>query len=169
MIPTLEQILDTTLEVLGIERSAFEKSKRTRSAFAVKVRQIVCYVGQEYGHTQCGIGDFLGLDHSTVHHNKETAKDYATFENDYANVIEQVLLKLGEVKSIRKVAKVMGFVVRDEDGSMFFCEGGKPVRSEEEKIWLVEDGMAYSIASEYFPQVTWDDEPIECQITLRLK
>lgn len=168
MRPTLEKILDTTLEVLNVPKDVFERERKSREKDMVKVKQILCYVGQEYGYSQPKIGAFLSLNHSTVHHNKETAKGYAKYEPDYANEIKEILSRLKTIEDIEDVYVMNGQIIRDDDGFTLFVVDGKPFRMED-GIWLVQGGVAYNIPKEAFPQITWDNEPQECEMILRLK
>lgn len=62
------------------------------------------------------------------------------------------------------------YIARDKDGGLYTYEN-KPWRNEVEKMWLDADfyldyknpgfGCSDQLSPEMFPDLTWDDEPIE--------
>ena len=58
------------------------------------------------------------------------------------------------------------WIVRDKDGRLFLFTFVKPVRKDEDGCWVKDEHcgeLAGSIRLDYnlFPQLTWDDEPME--------
>ena len=77
MKPTLEDIFYAVLEAFDINEETYRNIQKSRKSLAVSVRQVICWIGQNtYGYTQNEIGLYLGLDHSTVWHNKMKVEDY---------------------------------------------------------------------------------------------
>lgn len=56
------------------------------------------------------------------------------------------------------------FVARDKDNSLYLYYT-KPTRINEE--WVADDG--FLINSELFPELKWEDEPIEVELLIRKK
>lgn len=153
MRPTLDQILDAILESCGIRKEIYERDKNSRLSFIVKVKQTLCYIGQEYGYSQPKIGEFLNINHSTVHHNKETAKGYMKYEREYESMVYDIMSQLMKIQKIEYIYRKEGEIVRNADGIFVFSS----------------DGESYAIAEDIFPHIDIDSKPQLCEITLRLK
>lgn len=94
MRPTLTQILDEVLLANEMSKEYYEENKKSRMRKIVTIRQVFSLVGQDYGYTQCQIGGFLGLDHSSIHYNKKIAKQYCDCEKEYSAMVTKVFARL---------------------------------------------------------------------------
>lgn len=171
MKPTLEDIFYAVLEAFDINEETYRNIQKSRKSLAVSVRQVICWIGQNtYGYTQNAIGLYLGLDHSTVCHNKMKVGDYISYDKDYKIRVNKALSTLcAKEKEEQKECSIGGWIVRDEDGDLTVFSD-KPIRetfSDGISFWCGEEprGLNPSL----FPQITWESEPQECKITLRLK
>lgn len=170
MRPTLDDIFYAVLEAFDIDDETYRNIKDSRESLAVTIRQMVCWIGQEtYGYSQPKIGQYLGLDHSTVWHNKMKCKDYMTYDKDYKLCVNKALSILCAKEEEQKECSISGWVVRDEDGDLTVFSD-KPIREK------FADGISFWCGEEprglnptLFPQITWESEPVECEMTLRLK
>lgn len=62
--------------------------------------------------------------------------------------------------------KIKGWVARDEDGTLC-CFSKKPERMSNTiagHFWFNED--AFELRKDVFPKLTWEDEPIEVELTI---
>ena len=138
----------------------------------MSVRQVVCWIGQNtYGYTQNAIGLYLGLNHSTVCHNKKKAQDYMSYDSSYKICVNKALsiLSAKEEEEGQKEYSVSGWIVRDEDGELTVFSD-KPMRktfSGGKSFWYGEEPIGLDIS--LFPQITCESEPQECEMILRLK
>lgn len=62
---------------------------------------------------------------------------------------------------------ISGWAARDKDGNLFaYCK--KPERNEELQVWM--GGFAdFGLRNSLFPDLTWDDDPIEVELTIKRK
>lgn len=169
MKPTLEQILDTTLRVLDLDKEYFLANKSYRRLEILEVKQIISFVGQKYEYSQPTIGRFLGIDHSSVCHNRKNASFYYDCNKRFARKIDLILDVLKTYEESEVTMK--GWVARSENfnGCLQFFTEEIPIRNQEYKIWQPNEGMVYDIPNHAFQFLTWENEPIECEITIRLK
>ena len=172
MKPTLDDIFYAVLEAFDIDDETYRNIKDSRENLAVSVRQVVCWIGQNtYGYTQNAIGLYLGLNHSTVCHNKKKAQDYMSYDSSYKICVNKALsiLSAKEEEEGQKEYSVSGWIVRDEDGELTVFSD-KPMRktfSGGKSFWYGEEPVELDIS--LFPQITCESEPQECEMTLRLK
>lgn len=172
MRPTLDDIFYAVLEAFDIDDETYCNIKDSRENLAVSVRQVVCWIGQNtYGYTQNAIGLYLGLNHSTVCHNKMKAQDYMSYDKDYTMRVNKALsiLYAKEEEEGQKEYSVSGWIVRDEDGELTVFSD-KPMRktfSGGKSFWYGEEPIG--LDPSLFPQITRESEPQECEMTLRLK
>lgn len=169
MRPTLQLIFDATLNVVGMSKVEYERVKKSHYEKPLMIRQIVSLLGQKYGYSLHKIGDFLDIAHCTVHHQREKAKGFYEYEKEYASMVDDVMLIVNNemTKDAPREEKISGWIARDGyDDSLSFFTVKKPKRVED--MWLAED-YCYSLPKEAFPQITWESEPVECEMTLRLK
>jgi hypothetical protein len=166
MKPTFDEIYRATIEEFGMTDEGFWRSIKSRDALFVRVRQALCYIARSFDYSSLYIAKKLKYNHSTVLYHEKTAQDHIRFERDYKGHLDSILRKLRESSNLYKID---GFLVREGDGFTMFFEGDKPSRVDGAKLWVVEDGEAYSIPEDAFPQITWESEPQECEMTLRLK
>ena len=171
MKPTLEDIFYAVLEAFDINEETYRNIQKSKKSLAVSVRQVICWIGQNtYGYTQNAIGLYLGLDHSTVWHNKMKVEDYMSYDKDYKIRVNRALSTLcAKEKEEQKECSIRGWIVRDEDGDLTVFSD-KPIRetfSDGISFWCGEEprGLNPSL----FPQITWESEPQECEMALRLK
>ena len=172
MKPTLDDIFYEVLEAFDIDDETYRNIKDSRENLAVSVRQVVCWIGQNtYGYTQNAIGLYLGLNHSTVCHNKKKAQDYMSYDSSYKICVNKALsiLSAKEEEEGQKEYSVSGWIVRDENGELTVFSD-KPMRktfSGGKSFWYGEEPVELDIS--LFPQITCESEPQECEMTLRLK
>ena len=172
MKPTLDDIFHAVLEAFDIDDETYRNIKDSRENLAVSVRQVVCWIGQNtYGYTQNAIGLYLGLNHSTVWHNKMKAQDYISYDNSYKMCVNKALsiLSAKEEEEGQKEYSISGWIARDEVGGLTFFSD-KPIREPfpfDRSVWCGE--VSSVLALSLFPQITWESEPQECEMTLRLK
>lgn len=168
MKPTLDDIFHAVLEAFDIDEETYRNIKDSRVRLALSVRQVICWIGHNtYGYSQNKIGLYLGLNHSTVWHNKTKAQDYMSYDKDYKMCVNKALSIL--CAKGQKGCSISGWVVRDEDGELTVFSD-KPIKetfSDGTSFWCGEEprGLDPSL----FPQITWESEPQECKMTLRLK
>lgn len=169
MNPTLEQILDTTLRILDLDKEYFLSNKGYRRLEIIDVKQIISFIGQQYGYSQTEIGSFLGIDHSTVCNNRKKASFFYSYDKRFARKVNLILDALKKYKESEVTLK--GWVARSENfnGCLQFFTEEIPIRNQEYKIWQPNEGMVYDIPNHAFQFLTWEDEPIGCEITIRLK
>ena len=55
------------------------------------------------------------------------------------------------------------YVARDKDGTLWLYTE-KPRREEESGLWFLDINKNMQINSEEFPQLKWEDEPIEVKL-----
>lgn len=166
-VPTLKEILQATLEELNISKDNYNRAKYSRLANIVKARQMFCLVARHYGYSQKEMAKFLNLNNSTINHNKNVALDHFEYEKGFANKVNGIL---SHFEYIRKLHVVNGWVARDGDEERninFFKEKPK-LLDKEDKIWFSPQNN-YQLHESFFPQLTFEDSPIPCEITLRLK
>ena len=172
MKPTLEDIFYAVLEAFDINEETYRNIQKSRKSLAVSVRQVICWIGQNtYGYTQNAIGLYLGLDHSTVCLNKMKAQDYISYDNSYKMCVNKALsiLSAKEEEEEQKECSIGGWVARDEDGALTVFSD-KPTREnflEDTSVWC--GAKPIELDPALFPQSTWESEPQECEMTLRLK
>lgn len=172
MKPTLDDIFHAVLEAFDIDDETYRNIKESRVRLAVSVRQVFCWIGQNtYGYTQNAIGLYLGLEHSTVWHNKMKAQDYMSYDSSYKTCVNKALsiLSAKEEEEEQKECSISVWVARDEDGGLAFFSY-KPKRetfSDGRSFWLGEESRR--LDPSLFPQITWESDPQECEMILRLK
>ena len=172
MRPTLDDIFHAVLEAFDIDDETYRNIKESRVRLAMSVRQVICWIGQNtYGYTQNEMGLYLGLNHSTVCHNKKKAQDYMSYDSSYKTCVNKALsiLSAKEEEEGQKEYSVSGWIVRDEDGELTVFSD-KPIRktfSGGKSFWYGEEPVGLDIS--LFPQITCESEPQECEMTLRLK
>lgn len=169
MRPSFEEIYDTTLEVLNINRSMFASSGSSRHAHIMKAKQIMCFVARHVGYTSMYIGEQIGLNYATVIYHEQKAKGYIKYEPEYAEQVSKVL----SILSIPcRTHTKSGYIVRDKEdngGYLYFCAGEKPQIDDDSNIWTTKNGVFFDIPKEAFPQITWEKGPVACEMTLKLK
>lgn len=163
MKPTLREILDATLVELDMSYEQYKRVRCSRLMRIVEVRQIVCYVGTHYGHTQQDIANFLSINHASVHHHKKNSEGYCDYDKDFANKVYSVMSRF---ENVRFYHRENGYVARDKEDFILTFFREKPI--ENDGVWT-SDKCSYSLPKDYFPQVSYEDSPISCELTLRLR
>ena len=168
MIPTLDDIFQAVLEAWDIDKETYHGLKNSRDRLAVSVRQLVCWLGQRYGYTQSRVGLYLGITHSTVWHNKKMCEDYMTYDKDYKLVVYKALTSLYEKENIQEEITVSWLITRDERGDLTLWseEPSRNPFANREGFWF---GESPRLDPALFPQITWENEPQECEIKITLK
>ena len=70
------------------------------------------------------------------------------------------------LNDIESLPKIKVWVARDSDGCLTLCKV-KPQRWEGD-FWIGEGGAEYfPLDSQIFPELTWEDEPIEVELLIR--
>jgi hypothetical protein len=169
MKPTLEQILDTTLRILDLGKDYWNANKYCRRLEILEVKQIVSYLGQKYEYSQPKIGRILGVDHSTVCVHKKNFAFYLKYDKRLTRKYNLILESLK--KYTENAVAIKGWVARSENfnGCLQFFTEHAPTRNQEYKIWQPNEGMVYDIPNHAFQFITWETEPVECEITIQLK
>lgn len=54
------------------------------------------------------------------------------------------------------------WVARDKDGNLF-AYNDKPTRCDNQREWFAEKFL-FSMENSYFPNLTWEDEPLEVEL-----
>jgi len=66
-------------------------------------------------------------------------------------------------------ATIKGWVARDKDGSLYFYDH-KPIRDNEDEDFVEQNADAYLLHDGLdIPSITWNDEPIEAELTIKIK
>lgn len=169
MKPSIEQVFAIALECCGVGEEEYASIANTRERKAVEVRQVCCLLGQRVGHSQSTIGRFLGIDHSTVCHNKRTAQDLCDTDGAYASRVIRAVDALDNIAKRIKECVINGWVSRDKDGglTLFSEKPNRDVFQQGEGFWCGD--CPRELDPTLFPQITWYSEPVECEMTLRLK
>ena len=167
---TFEEIRDSVLDTLCLHRLAFKRSIKSHSRAIVNAKQMICYVAVELGYSKSYIAEQLGVTEPAVRYHYNKAQDYLSYEKGYADSIEKIFNKLGLP---RKKNYAKGWIVREtnEDGAyLYFSTDAKPERDETHNLWSFEKSdFVGNIPKEMFPQITFECEPIECEIQITLK
>lgn len=66
-----------------------------------------------------------------------------------------------------KEMTINGWIVRDADGSLWICNS-KPERVKKAVNWKCYNEMI-ALFEELFPDITWESEPKEAKITIKIK
>lgn len=169
MKPTLEEIQDATLTVLGVRKEIFKKARKSRESQILRIKQIICLFGQRYGHSLSKIGAFLNLHHSTIHHGKLVAQDYYKYEKEYAEIVDEVGRLLKKIENSYESTiehTVEGWVARNAFGGELNFFTKKPRFLD--GVWM-SDGECHRLPVDYFPQIEYDSKPQSCEMRFKLK
>lgn len=89
--------------------------------------------------------------------------DKAFKENDWAKIIRYA--KKYQIQSEKKPeVKLTGWVARDKNGEIYVY-GDYPEKDSERPIWIGSNSI--NLYQESFPNLKWEDEPMEVEITIR--
>lgn len=165
----LNTILGKTLEVFGLTAKEYKAISNSRERLAIEVKQAVCYLAQKFGHAQNAIGIFLGLDHSTVHHNKKTAQDICDYDVEYANRLMRIWNILEDLEKKANEIIINGYISRDERGDLTLWseEPSRDSFANGEGFWFGESPR--ELDPTFYPHITWESEPQACEIKIILK
>lgn len=167
MKPTFDDIFNAVLEAAGIQKKIFIKAGASRIAPIMRVRQITCHLAKEASLSTPHIAHKLGIRSWSVTYHANQAKKRLCKEADYALLVDKAMAKLGFQS---KRCFIEGWVTRDreEDGGyLYFTIGKEPKRMGD--MWFVDDAMMIDLPKGAFPQITWDNAPQKCEMTLQLK
>lgn len=169
MIVDFDEIKNITLSHFDIKEEVFDRARSSRIAFFVQARQIICYIANKFEYKSSYIANKLGIARTTVVYHIKKAQEYIPFEKEYKQHIDSIMSLL---ENSRVQHSVKGWLTRDreEDGGfLYFTVGEKPQKDKERGIWVIEDGMMYDAPKEAFPQITWEFDPLECEMILKTK
>lgn len=162
MRPTLEQILDATLLVEGMEYDYWLKRRPSRSANVCQVKRVIAYFGRSYGYTQRELASFLSCSIPMIACAKKKQNELLEIYRDEREKIENIESLLEKSSRSRQIE---GWVARDEDGGIsFFFE--KPTISS--GVWTSRE-RDYSLSKDLFPYIKTEDGPLKCELILNLK
>ena len=174
MRPTLDEILSASLEALGYDRKYWKSVKNRRLPEAVKVKQFVAYLGHEIeGYPMTRIGAFLGLSHATISGHYHNARFFLQHEPDYREAMDNALEIIDRLKGAQKHVTIRGWVARDGECECdnIYVYSEAPRRSKESNAWLVPHPLCHfwKLPKDSFAHITWESEPQEAEITIKLK
>ena len=168
MKPTLNQIFDEVLKAFHTTQEEYDAISNTRQREGVEIRQVFCYLGQVYGYPQRMIGEYVGLDHSTVHHNRMVAQDLIDTDREFASKVSEANSVLKSIADDIGDYTIEGWVARDKEGNFLnFFTDKKPVAIYD--MWFIDEGYCYSLPEKAFPLLTFENSPKKCSLTLNLK
>ena len=66
--------------------------------------------------------------------------------------------------------KIHGYICRNKSGRLMICTG-KPKRNIEYECWVLCQNRTffYDIPRKLFPKITWESEPKEVEVEIKLK
>ena len=135
MKPTLNDIFDEVLKAFHLSQEEYEMASNTRQRRVIEIRQAFCYLGQAYGYPQRMIGEYVGLDHSTVHHNREVAKDLIDTDKEFASKVSEAHTVLKSIADDSAQYTIEGWVARDKEGNFLnFFTDKKPIVTSSYKL-----------------------------------
>lgn len=92
----------------------------------------------------------------------------AWIENHTDEEVYECLKKYGAVEDVDTV--IQGWVARDKNGDLVCCVGSKPYKEENIPFWKVNFRNFFEcIPNDLFPDLTWDDDPIEVELIIKRK
>ena len=108
---------------------------------------------------------------------EEAAEEYAPdFSDSIASkaAVDAIrdAFKAGAEWMVSQGAIIKGFVARDKDGQLCIFYGDKPHRGGCDRWWHPEHcptGDWMNLPEKMFPELKWEDEPIEVELTIRKK
>lgn len=173
MNPTLDDIFYASLEAWDTDEETYRNLKYSREALAVNIRQFVCWLAQRNGYSLHEIGQYLGIDHSTVHHNKKKVEDYLSYDTEYISLLNKAMKIIDKNKEreevqVKEVA-IKGYISRDEDNTLTLWEK-EPIRDKfknGEGYWFGESPR--DLDPTLFPWITWSTKPQPCEIIVKIK
>ena len=169
MRPTLDDIFYAVLEAWDTDEETYRNIKDSRESLAVSIRQVFVWIAQEYEYSQPKIGTYLGMAACSVFHNKKMCKDYMSYDAEYLAIVNKALVILYEKENIQTETTIKGIITRDEDGDLTLWEElpKKYTPSNGMGIWY--GASPRKINRAFFPQITWESEPQECEVIIKLK
>lgn len=171
MKPTLDDIFYASLEAWDTDEETYRNLKYSREALAVNIRQFICWLAQRNEYSLHEIGQYLGIDHSTVHYNKKKVEDYLSYDTEYISLLNKAMETIDKSKEDIKVKEITidGYITRDEDGELTLWEG-EPIRekfSDGNGYWCGESPR--DLDPTLFPWITWSTKPQPCEIIVKIK
>lgn len=165
MRPTLKQIFKVTLNAFECSEAYYEEFRKTRKTLVVSIRQALCLIAQENGYSQNEIGRFIGLDHSTVLHNKRVAQDHYKYEKEYQKKIDKMRQKIEQLTEESMEYKISGWIARDKFEDTLSLFENKPIDCN--GVW-VSNARCFDLPKDAFPAITHKDKPQRIEMTLIL-
>lgn len=162
MKPTLEQILDATLLVEGMEYSYWSKWRPSRSAKVCQVKRIVAYFGRNFGYTQRELSTFLSCSIPMIACAKKKQTELLEIYRDEREKVERITNILEETS---KSQKIEGWVARDNNGDIGFFNRKPTISSG---VWTSNE-EPYRLPQDLFSYIRPEDSPLECELILNLK
>lgn len=68
----------------------------------------------------------------------------------------------------QNVIEQNAWVARDADGDLFIYMN-RPFRDKEDEFWLCRGKDYYPLDESKYPGVTWESEPVEVTVTIKIK
>lgn len=83
--------------------------------------------------------------------------------------VYEALKKYGAIEDVEE-AMIQGWVARDMNGDLVCCAGSKPFKEEKMPFWRVDfRNFIECIPNDLFPDLTWDNDPIEVELIIKRK
>lgn len=168
MKPIFKDIYIATLKALNVKPDIYEQAKKSRRGLIIMVKRTLCYVCRQVGFLSHETASYVGLDESSVRYHIGNAKKKLSIDSNYANLVDGILSQFGFSS---KQYEYLGWLTRDteEQGEyLYLTIGEKPIRDTFSKIWIVDEGMMIDLPKSAYPNITWENSPQECKMTLRL-
>lgn len=69
--------------------------------------------------------------------------------------------------------KIIGWIARDKNGTLFLYIGSQPYKDNKNKVWLIQDSdtkvYVRAISNDNYPYVKWEDkEPTKVELTIKI-
>lgn len=164
MRPTLKEILNVALDIVGIPHEDWEILRCCRLQQVILAKKIVSLVGSEYGYRHQQIASFLGMDRTTIIHNIKSLKEFYSLYQDAKEMVDRARMALDKYTGFERMRVTEGWLARSANGMLIIST------KEPEKIgkyWVAEGGKAY--CKDAFPQVTYQSSPVKVKIQITIK
>ena len=79
------------------------------------------------------------------------------------------MMDVRKEKTAMNKQKIHGYICRDKIGHLMFFTG-RPKRNIEYECWVVDQNRiyCYDVPRALFPKITWEDEPREADMEIKL-
>jgi hypothetical protein len=164
--PKLTDILTITLKTLNVSREDWERYRKTRMAFIIRVKELFCQLAYERGYSHENIGRFIGLHRTSVISRIKTLQDLCDVYPKYCDTIDDARVKLQEYILGEQLEDVsISYLARSSTG-LLIISPSKPNRVC--GYWIGEGSRPYYPQTS-FPQITWESEPVMVKIKVTLE